>query len=129
MFLKTAALLDVPLHLWILQSITAAVQPFRACIPLAASNSPSEKAVIFWSPAEQQVPGPGATFPVDGIKDSEFLCLTRLPISGWGGLFPRSPISQQRWSRHSLKEASSVKQLNLKKNPKQLRVAFLLLQC
>lgn len=47
--------------------------------------SPSEKALTFWSPAERQVPG---TFPVDGIKDSEFLCPTWLP-------HPHTPISQQ----------------------------------
>lgn len=88
-------------------------QPFQACIPLAASSSKCKQALILWSPAEQQVPGPGATIPVDGIKDSSFLCRIQLQ-----GLFshsstPHSPISQQLWSRCSCKKGKLLKKDNL----------------
>lgn len=97
----------------LLQSITLAWQPCQACIPLAVSNFTWEQALILWSTAEQHVPGPGATIPVDGIKDSSFLCWIWLQ-----GLFshsstPHSPISQQLWSRYSCKKSRLLIKSNL----------------
>lgn len=61
-------------------------------------------------------PSPGATIPVDGIKDSSFLCWIQLQGLLSHSSSPHSPISQQLWSRYSCKRSN-------------LCIAFLLLHC
>lgn len=77
--------------------------------PAPRGDKPSFRAL-------QQVPGPGATIPADGIKDSSFLCWIQLQGLLSHSSSPHSPISQQLWSRYSCKKSN-------------LCIAFFLLHC
>lgn len=67
--------------------------------PAPRGDKPSFRAL-------QQVPGPGATIPADGIKDSSFLCWIQLQGLLSHSSSPHSPISQQLWSRYSCKKSN-----------------------